>query len=64
MEWRGAGGDGAASIPAFLFIGGVVQIVGAIMEWVLGNTFSFEVFMIFGELPLYNCHILSCCHLC
>lgn len=49
MGWRGAGGQGAASIPVYIFLGGVVQIIGAIMEWILGNTFSFEVFGVLGE---------------
>ena len=56
MGWRGAGGDGAATIPVFIFIGGVIQIIGALQEWILGNTFTFEVFGVYGEL----CEYLHC----
>lgn len=48
MGWRGAGGGGAASIPVFLYIGGMLQVVGAILEFFLGNTFPFVVFATFG----------------
>ncbi|KAL8809344.1 MAG: hypothetical protein Q9200_003496 [Gallowayella weberi] len=61
MGWRGAGGTGAAStgIPpapttygAYFFFGGVLMIIGSIMEWIVGNTFPFVVFGTFGAFWL------------
>jgi succinate-acetate transporter protein len=54
MEWRGAGGGGAANIVVFYFFGGLLQIIGAIFEWFVGNTFIYVVFGSFGE---YSSHI-------
>jgi succinate-acetate transporter protein len=48
MGWRGAGGGGAASLPVFIFMGGMLQLIGAFLEFFLGNTFSFVVFSTFG----------------
>jgi uncharacterized protein len=48
MGWRGAGGSGSASIPVYLFFGGVLMIVGGLLEFFLGNTFPCVVFMSFG----------------
>ena len=48
MGWRGAGGGGAASLPVFIFMGGMLQLIGGFLEFVLGNTFSFVVFSTFG----------------
>ncbi|TVY68686.1 Protein alcS [Lachnellula suecica] len=48
MGWRGAGGGGAASLPAYIFLGGMIQLIGGLLEFVLGNTFSFVVFSSFG----------------
>ena len=48
MGWRGSGGGGAASIPTFLYMGGLLQLIGAFLEFFLGNTFSFVVFSTFG----------------
>jgi len=48
MGWRGAGGGGAASIPVYIFMGGVLQIMGGLLEFFLGNTFPFVVFSSFG----------------
>jgi uncharacterized protein len=48
MGWRGAGGGGAASLPAYLFMGGLLQIIGGLLEFFLGNTFPFVVFSTFG----------------
>lgn len=31
------------------FFGGVLQIIGSIMEWIIGNTFPFVVFGTFGK---------------
>ncbi|KAL8700225.1 MAG: hypothetical protein Q9224_001063 [Gallowayella concinna] len=52
MGWRGAGGNGAASTGAYFFFGGVLMIIGSIMEWIVGNTFPFVVFGTFGAFWL------------
>ena len=49
MGWRGAGGDGIATVGAYWFIGGFLMSLGGILEFFLGNTFSFVVFCSFGE---------------
>ncbi|KAK6382039.1 hypothetical protein LTS17_003924 [Exophiala oligosperma] len=63
MGWRGAGGGGAATIGTFYFFGGLLQIMGCVMEWLIGNTFPFVVFGSFGAFfltfgatltPMYN----------
>ncbi|KAK4548213.1 hypothetical protein LTR36_010082 [Oleoguttula mirabilis] len=65
MGWRGAGGAGASDIGAYLFFGGLLMILGAIGEWVIGNTFPFVVFGSFGAFwlafaatlqPFYNAY--------
>ena len=48
MGWRGAGGDGIATVGAYYFIGGFLMSLGGILEFFLGNTFSFVVFCSFG----------------
>ncbi|PLN80613.1 plasma membrane ammonium transporter [Aspergillus taichungensis] len=48
MGWRGAGGLGGAIIPVYIFFGGMVQVIGAIGEWIIGNTFSSAVFFTYG----------------
>ncbi|KAI0206233.1 GPR1/FUN34/YaaH-class plasma membrane protein [Astrocystis sublimbata] len=52
MGWRGAGGSGAASIPFFLYFGGVLMTTGGILEFFLGNTFPSVVFVTFGAFWL------------
>ncbi|KAJ6790073.1 hypothetical protein PWT90_06914 [Aphanocladium album] len=52
MGWRGAGGGGAATIGAFYFFGGMLQVIGSVLEWVLGNTFVYVVFGSFGAFWL------------
>ncbi|KAH8806071.1 GPR1/FUN34/yaaH family-domain-containing protein [Xylogone sp. PMI_703] len=63
MGWRGAGGGGAATIGVFYFFGGMLQIIGSVMEWIIGNTFPFVVFGSYGAFwlalgatlqPFYN----------
>ncbi|KAK1059079.1 hypothetical protein LTR74_012871 [Friedmanniomyces endolithicus] len=44
MGWRGAGGGGAATIGTYYFFGGLLQIIGSLLEWVFGNTFVYIVF--------------------
>ena len=48
MGWRGAGVDGIATVGAYYFIGGFLMSLGGILEFFLGNTFSFVVFCSFG----------------
>jgi len=50
MGWRGAGGGGASNTPAYIFNGGLFMFTAGILEFFLGNTFSFVVFCGFGEL--------------
>jgi uncharacterized protein len=52
MGWRGSGGGGAATIGVFYFFGGMLQIIGSIMEWIIGNTFPFVVFGSYGAFWL------------
>lgn len=40
----------------FIFFGGMVQIFGAIGEWILGNTFSCVLFFTYGEMLLLILH--------
>ena len=49
MGWRGAGGGGAATIGTYYFFGGMLQVIGSLLEWFIGNTFPFVVFGSFGE---------------
>ncbi|KAI6756716.1 hypothetical protein HG530_011314 [Fusarium avenaceum] len=48
MGWRGAGGSGAASNAVYMFMGGLLMIIGGVLEWVLGNSFPACVFCSFG----------------
>ncbi|GES66280.1 plasma membrane ammonium transporter [Aspergillus terreus] len=48
MGWRGAGGNGGAILPVYIFFGGMVQIFGAVGEWIIGNTFSSALFFTYG----------------
>ncbi|KAI9375061.1 GPR1/FUN34/yaaH family-domain-containing protein [Aspergillus egyptiacus] len=48
MGWRGAGGLGGAILPVYIFFGGLVQVLGAIGEWIIGNTFSCALFFTYG----------------
>jgi succinate-acetate transporter protein len=52
MGWRGAGGGGAATIGTYYFFGGLLQLIGALLEWVIGNTFIYIVFGSFGAFWL------------
>nr|DAA06460.1 TPA_inf: GPR1/FUN34/YaaH-class plasma membrane protein [Aspergillus terreus] len=52
MGWRGAGHDGAAHIGAYIFFGGILLLVGGLLELLIGNTFSAVVFMSFGAFYL------------
>ncbi|MCJ1374348.1 hypothetical protein MMC20_005580 [Loxospora ochrophaea] len=48
MGWRGAGGNGAADNGVYFFMGGLLMIIGGVLEFFLGNTFPFVVFCSFG----------------
>ena len=34
--------------PVYIFFGGMVQIFGAVGEWIIGNTFSCALFFTYG----------------
>ncbi|KAF4592320.1 hypothetical protein GQ602_002619 [Ophiocordyceps camponoti-floridani] len=48
MGWRQTSGLGAATIGTFFFQGGVMMIIGCVLEWVLGNSFFAVVFATYG----------------
>ncbi|KAI9759988.1 MAG: hypothetical protein M4579_001925 [Chaenotheca gracillima] len=48
MGWRGAGGNGAADVGVYFFMGGLLMILGGVGEFLLGNTFPSVVFCSFG----------------
>ncbi|KAI4245984.1 MAG: hypothetical protein L6R40_002200 [Gallowayella cf. fulva] len=65
MGWRGAGGNGAATLGAYYFFGGMLMTLGGLLEFFLGNTFAFVVFCSFGGFwftlgstltPFYNAY--------
>ncbi|KAL2699279.1 hypothetical protein AAEP93_009254 [Penicillium crustosum] len=51
MQWRGAK-MGSALIGMYYFYGGLLQIIGAIFELIIGNTFPCVVFGTFGAFWL------------
>ncbi|KAG6029928.1 hypothetical protein E4U41_000229 [Claviceps citrina] len=59
MGWRGAGGSGAAGIPVYFFQGGALMVLGALLEWIMGNTFPAVVFSVFGTFWLAYAGVLS-----
>ncbi|OQU94530.1 hypothetical protein CLAIMM_00879 [Cladophialophora immunda] len=52
MGWRGSGGGGAAIIGLFFFFGGMLQVLGCVLEFIIGNTFPFVVFACYGAFWL------------
>lgn len=48
MGWRGAGGLGAAQVAGYYFLGGMLSLIGGLLEFFLGNTFPFVVFTSFS----------------
>lgn len=64
MGWRGASGEGGAIVyvvslirttklmvsPVYIWFGGMVQIFGAVGEWILGNTFPCAIFFTYGTI--------------
>jgi len=52
LGWRASGGLGAAETGVYYFFGGLLMILGSLLEFVLGNTFPFVVFGSFGSFWL------------
>ncbi|KAL1957268.1 hypothetical protein VTO42DRAFT_6174 [Malbranchea cinnamomea] len=52
MGWRGTGGEKGALGPVFILTAGLVQVLAAIGEWILGNTFTCALFFTFGTFWL------------
>lgn len=48
MGWGGSGGGGVATTTGSIWFGGLLLILAGLMEFLLGNTFTFIVFMSFG----------------
>ncbi|KAI3113476.1 hypothetical protein CBS147333_2914 [Penicillium roqueforti] len=48
LGWGGAGGGGVATIGFSYFFGGVLQLIAAVLEFILGSTFPSVVFGSFG----------------
>ncbi|KAH8694317.1 GPR1/FUN34/yaaH family-domain-containing protein, partial [Talaromyces proteolyticus] len=48
MGWRGSGALGAATIGVYFFMGGLLMILAAVLEWVMGNAFNYVVFATYG----------------
>ncbi|KXT10395.1 hypothetical protein AC579_7839 [Pseudocercospora musae] len=49
LEWRGAKGSRSANNADVIFYGGVLMWITGILEFILGNTFPFLVFTMFGS---------------
>jgi uncharacterized protein len=54
MGWRGAGGGGGALLCVFIFFGGMLQIIGGTMEWIVGNTFPCVLFFTYGRRSILS----------
>lgn len=63
MGWQGAGGSSIATTTANIWFGGLLLILAAIGEFLLGNTFPMMVFFGYGahfltfatnNIPFYN----------
>jgi len=48
MEWRGAESTGIANIGPNFFCGGLLLLIGGMLEFFRGNTFAFVVFGTYG----------------
>jgi len=59
MGWRSSGGLGAANIGPYYWFGGLLMIIGSILEFILGNTFSFVTFGSYGAFWLSNASTLT-----
>ncbi|EME43628.1 hypothetical protein DOTSEDRAFT_132124 [Dothistroma septosporum NZE10] len=49
MDWRQSNGYGSANNADVIFFGGILMWVSGLLEFFLGNTFPFLVFMSFGN---------------
>ncbi|RFU26377.1 hypothetical protein B7463_g9972, partial [Scytalidium lignicola] len=65
MGWRGADSNGAAGVGSYFFFGGMLTMLGGILEFFLGNTFPAVVFTSFGAfyfswaatlMPFFNAY--------
>jgi len=52
LNWRGSGGFGASDTGIYYFFGGLLMLLGSLLEFILGNTFPFVVFGSFGAFWL------------
>lgn len=43
----------------FFFFGGMLQVLGSVLEWILGNTFPFIVFACYGKTKLGHAKSVS-----
>ena len=50
LGWQGSDRLGIATVGSYFWIGGLLLILGAIGEWVIGNTFPATVFATFGKI--------------
>ncbi|KAL5333142.1 hypothetical protein BJX70DRAFT_406482 [Aspergillus crustosus] len=57
MGWRGTGGHGGAILPAYIFFGGFIQVLGATGEWIIGVLCSLH--MVYRHLP-HPCSLAFC----
>ncbi|KAL2851254.1 hypothetical protein BJX68DRAFT_266161 [Aspergillus pseudodeflectus] len=48
MGWRGADNSGGILL-VYVFFGGLVQLLGGIGEWFVGNTFTSALFTTYGK---------------
>lgn len=48
MAWRGATGNGIAFTGPITFLGGMLLVIGSILEFILGNTFPCVIFGTIG----------------
>ncbi|KAH7129761.1 GPR1/FUN34/yaaH family-domain-containing protein [Dactylonectria estremocensis] len=48
LGWQGAGGLGASDVGAYIYFGGLLMLLGAVGEFLLGNSFPTVVFSTFG----------------
>jgi succinate-acetate transporter protein len=53
VGWRGAGGFASATNACSIWFGGLLLLIAGLLEFILGNDFSFLVFMGYGA------HILT-----
>ena len=64
MGWRGAGGNGAATIAAYLFFGGLLMIVGGFLEVSIAPGCAFCLLLTFDvvdhwkHIPLCSFHVV------